>query len=64
MHVQHIYREANGGADALAKWGTCQQTLMIVYSECPTFVNVSYVRDLTSLGEPRLFAPGPDVGVV
>ena len=62
--MQHMYREANRCADALAKWGTCQQTLMIVYSECPTFVNVSYVRDLTSLGEPRLFAPGPDVGVV
>ena len=64
VHVQHVYREANGCADALAKWGTCQRTLMTVYSECPTFVNVSYVRDLTNLGESRLFALGSDVGVV
>ena len=64
VQVQHVYREANGCADALAKRGTCQRNLMTVYSECPTFVNVSYVRDLTGLGESRLCAPGTVVGVV
>jgi len=37
---------------------------MTVYNECPTFVNVSYVRDLTGLGETRLCAPSTVVGVV
>ena len=37
---------------------------MTVYNECPTFFNVSYIRDLTSLGEPRLCAPSTVVGVV
>ena len=64
VHMQHVYREANGGANALAKRGTHHRNLMTVYSECPTFVNVSYVRDLTNLGESRLFALGSDVGVV
>ena len=47
--MHHVYREANGCADALAKRGTRQQNLMAVYSECPDFVDVSYVRDLTGL---------------
>jgi len=64
VHVQHVYHEANGCADALAKWGTHHQNLMTVYGECPTFVNVSYVRDLTGLGESRLCAPDTVVGVV
>ena len=60
----HVYREANGCADALAKRGTRQRNLMTMYSECPTFVNVSYVRDLSGLGEPRLCAPGAGFDVV
>ena len=64
VHVQHVYREANGCADALAKRGTCQRSLMTMFSECPTFVNVSYVRDLSGLGETRLCAPGAGVVVV
>ena len=64
VHVQHVYHEANGCADALAKHGTHHRNLMIVYSECPTFVYVSYVRDLTGLGETRLCAPSTVVGVV
>ena len=59
-----MYREANGCADALAKRGTCQRSLMTMFSECPTFVNVSYVRDLSSLGETRLCAPSAGVVVV
>ena len=50
VHVQHVYREANGCADDLAKQGTRQRNLMTMYGECPTFVNVLYVRDLSSLG--------------
>ena len=30
VHVQHVYREANGCADELAKRGTRQQTLVCV----------------------------------
>ena len=62
--MQHVYCEANGCANALAKRGTRQQHLMTVYSKCPNFVNVSYVRDLTGLGEPQLCAPSIVVGVV
>ena len=64
VHMQHVYREANGCADALAKWGTHLRNMMTVYSECPTFVYVSYVRDLTGLGESRLCVSGTVVGVV
>ena len=60
----HVYREANGCADALAKRGTRQHTRMAVYSDCPTFAHVIYVRDGYDLGDFRLCAPGPDVGVV
>ena len=35
-----------------------------MFSECPTFVNVSYVRDLSGLGETRLCVPGASVVVV
>ena len=64
VHVLHVYYEANASADALVKRGTRQQNLMDVYSECPNFVDVSYVRDLTGLGDTRLCAPGTVVGVV
>ena len=62
--MQHVYREANGSGDDLAKQGTCQRNLMTMYNECPTSVNVSYVRDLSGLGEPRLCVPGTGVDVV
>ena len=64
VHVHHVYREANGCADALAKRGTHQHTRMAVYSDCPTFAHVIYVRDGYGLGDFRLCAPGSDVGVV
>ena len=44
MHVQHVYHEANGCADDLAKWGTRQRNLVSVYSDYLSFVDVSYVR--------------------
>ena len=64
MQVQHIYREANECADALTKRGTHQQNLLTVYSNCPSFVYVYYIRDLAGLGVNRLCAQGSVVGVV
>ena len=64
VRIQHIYREANECANALAKQGTHQRNLLAVYSTCPSFVYVCYVRDLASLGVTRLCAPGSDVGDV
>ena len=42
VHVHHVYREANGCADLLAKRGTRQQPVECVYSSCPTFRLVSH----------------------
>ena len=58
VHMRHVYREANGCADALAKRGTCQRTVETIYEHYPTFVDVSYIRDLAALGETRLCTPG------
>ena len=58
VHVQHVYREANGCADVLAKRGTHQQPLVCVCSTCPSFANVSYIKDLIGLGETRLCTLG------
>ena len=49
VHMQYVYREANGCADELAKRGTRQQTLLSMYDHCPSFVDVPYIRDLTGL---------------
>ena len=57
----HVYHEANDCADALAKRGAYQQHLLIVYSSCPTFVSVSYMRDLAGFGTSRLCARRPNV---
>ena len=62
--MQHVYREANGCADALAKRRTCQGTLETVYEQCPSFVDVPYIRDLTALGETRLCNPGAVTNVI
>ena len=64
VHMHHMYREANGYADALAKRGTHLRNRMTVYRQCPTFVYVSYIRDLTGLGETWLCNPSTVVGVV
>ena len=64
VRVQHIYCEANGCANALAKRGTHQLYLLTVYSTCPNFAYVCYVRDLAGLGMTRLCALGLDVGDV
>ena len=62
VHMQHMYHEANGCSNALAKRGTRQRNLVSVYSDCSSFIDVAYVRDLASLGETRLCAPGVAVG--
>ena len=51
--MHHVYREANGCADILVKQGTRQQPLVCVYSTCPSFVTVAYIRDLTGLEETK-----------
>ena len=61
IQVLHVYHEANACADALAKWGTHQQHILFVYGSCPSFVYVSYVRDLASLGATGLCVQRPNV---
>ena len=56
VRMQHIYHEANECADALAKRGTHQQNLLTVYSTCPSFVYVYYIRDMAGLGNNKLCA--------
>ena len=55
--MRHVYCEANGCADALAKRRTRQRTVETIYEHCPTFVDVSYIKDLAALGETRLCTP-------
>ena len=64
QHMRHVYREANGCADALAKRGTSQRTIETIYEHCPTFVDVLYIRDLVALGETRLCIPGVATNVI
>lgn len=64
VQAHHIYCEANGCTDALAKRGAYQH-LLSVYSTCHSFVYLCYVRNLASLGINRLCARGmTTVGVV
>ena len=64
VHMQHVYREANGCVDELAKRGTRQRNLVSVYNHCPSFVDVPYIRDLTGLGETRLCNSGAATNVI
>ena len=64
VHMQHVYREANGYVDELAKRGTRQRNLVSVYNHCPSFVDVPYIRDLIGLGETRLCNPGATTDVI
>ena len=43
VQVHHIFREANGYADALAKRDHQQQDLLIIYDTCPSFVYIPYI---------------------
>ena len=56
VHVLHVYCEANACADALAKRGAHQHHVLTVYSSCPSFVYVCFVRDMAGLGSNRICA--------
>ena len=62
--MRHVYYEANGCADVLAKRETRQRTVETIYEHCPTFVDVSYIKDLAVLGETRLCTPEIVTGVI
>ena len=49
----HIFHEANGMANELAKRGQEHKCSFRKYNECPNFVNVKYVCDILQLGTPR-----------
>ena len=61
VHVLHVYHEANACVDALAKWGAHQHHVLSVYSSCPSFVYVCFVRDMAGLGSNRICAQQPTV---
>ena len=50
----HIFHEANGCADALAKRGNQQQCLLEICNTCPDFVYEPFVWDMKNLGTSRL----------
>ena len=50
VQVLHVYRKANDCVDVLAKQGAHQQHILSVYSSCPSFVYICYVRDLAGMG--------------
>ena len=60
----HVYREANACANALVKRGAHQYHVLSVYSSCPSFVYVCFVRDMAGLGSNRICANWPIVGNV
>ena len=60
----HVYCEANAYADALVKRGAHQHHVLSVYSSCPNFVYVCFVKDMASLGSNRICANWPTVGNV
>ena len=64
VHVLHVCREANACADVLAKWGARQHHVLSVYSSCPSFVYVCFVRDMTGHGSNRVCTQRPTVGDV
>jgi len=50
----HIFREANGCVDTLAKRGHQQQYLLEVYDTGPSFVYAHFVWDMKNLGTSRM----------
>ena len=57
VQVLHIYHETNDSVDILAKQGAHQQHLFSIYSSCPNFVYICYVRDLAGLGTQKTLCP-------
>ena len=64
VHVLHVYREANACVDALAKRGARLHHVLSIYSSCPSFVYVCFVRDMAGLGSNRICTQRPTVGDV
>ena len=64
VHVLHVYHEANACVDALAKRGARQHHVLSIYSSCPNFVYVCFVRDMAGLGSNRICTQRPTVGDV
>ena len=64
VHVLHVYCEANACADALVKRGARLHHVLSVYSSCPSFVYVCFVRDMAGLGSNKICAQRPNVGDV
>ena len=54
VHLLHIYHEANGCANALAKRGHQQHSVLKVYDTCSSFVYATFVWDMKHLGTNRL----------
>ena len=49
----HIYQEANGVANGLAKMGRLQIDRIFVYESCPSFVYEKYLKDVCQMGTFR-----------
>ena len=54
VQVYHIFREANGCADVVAKRGNQQQCILETYETCPAFVCATFVWDMEHLGTTRM----------
>ena len=54
IHVCHIFREANGCVDALAKKEHQQQCLSELYDTCLSFVYAPFVWDMENLGTSKM----------
>ena len=54
VQAYHIFRKANGCADALEKRGRQQQCLLEVYDTCPSFVYAPSLQDMENLETNRL----------
>lgn len=48
----HVFHEANGVTDELAKRGRKHQCSVREYNKYPNFVYIKYVRDILQLGAP------------
>ena len=54
VQMYHVFRKANGCANALAKRGNQQQDLLKIYDACPTFVYVLFVWDMENLETSKI----------
>ena len=52
--MYHIFREADGYADALVKRGNQQQCLLENYDTCLAFVYMAFVGNMEHIGTTRM----------